>query len=348
MLQTPRIRSASIRPYAAHASPFRPYRLTRDPIRVRASPNADLDEVDPLTGEIIEGSAKAKLASQSLVTPSGLRIAYRRAEVPEDASATVICLHGLGSSSFSYRNSLSLLAGAGIDAMAVDWPGHGDSDHPDVSIFDYSVDSYMQELDGIIKALPKSGGRGSVSLVVHGYVLGQAAVLYAATHPDVVDKVVALNVPFGIKAKLRPELAAFKSPIGFLKPKLGARFKGDLYAAAGSPYALSRDDADAYNRCYLESQAASDAIYHTMERLDFDGLKRRVSDALRDEFRKPMLIIHGADDSFIDLATTLDFLEDQRTNIKLAYGIEAKLGHMPQEDFPAAINDTMVDWFLKA
>lgn len=159
MLQTPRIRSASIRPYAAHASPFRPYRITRDPIRVRASPNADLDEVDPLTGEIIEGSAKAKLASQSLVTPSGLRIAYRRAEVPEDASATVICLHGLGSSSFSYRNSLSLLAGAGIDAMAVDWPGHGDSDHPDVSIFDYSVDSYMQELDGIIKALPKSGGR---------------------------------------------------------------------------------------------------------------------------------------------------------------------------------------------
>ena len=46
-------------------------------------------------------------------------------------------------------------------------------------------------------------------------------------------------------------------------------------------------------------------------------------------------------------AETLDFLEDQRTNIKLAYGIEAKLGHMPQEDYPAAINDTMVEFFLQ-
>ena len=346
MLTTTRIRS--IGPCAARAALSRSHRVSRYPIRVHASPDADLDEVDPLTGEIIEGSAKAKVASQSLVSPSGFRIAYRRAEVPEDASTTVVCLHGLGSSSFSFRKSVSLLAEAGIDAMAIDWPGHGDSDHPSVSEFDYSIDSYMNELDGIIRALPKSGGKSSVSLVVHGYVLGQAAVLYAASHPDVVEKVVALNVPFGSKAKLRPELAAYKSPIGFLKPKLGARFKGDLYAAAGSPYALDRLDADAYNRSYAESQAASDAIYHTMERLDFDGLKRRVSDALRDEFRKPMLIIHGADDSFIDLATTLDFLEDQRTNIKLAYGIEAKLGHMPQEDFPAAINDTMVDWFLKA
>ena len=344
MQSTQRIRS--IAPCAIRAMHARPNRLVRAPTRLGAS-SGDLDEVDPLTGEIIQGSAKAKVASESVVTSSGLRIAYRRAEVPKEASTTVVCLHGLGSSSFSYRNSLSLLADAGLDAIAVDWPGHGDSDHPSVSSFDYSIQSYMSELDGIIKALPKSGGMSSVCLVVHGYVLGQAAILYAATHPDVVDKVVALNVPFGSKVKLRPELAAFKSPIGFMKPKLGARFKGDLYAAAGSPYALSRDDADAYNRCYVESQAASDAIYYTMESLDFEGLKRDVSDTLRDSFRNPMLIIHGSSDTFIDLATTLDFLEDQRTNIKLAYGIEAKLGHMPQEDYPAAINQTMVDFLLE-
>lgn len=300
-----------------------------------------------LSGEIITGSAKAKVASESLTTPSGLKIAFRRAEVPAQASTTVVCLHGLGSSSFSFRNSLSLLAGAGLDAIAVDWPGHGDSDHPDVSVFDYSVDAYINELDAIIKALPKSGSKSSVSLIVHGYVLGQAAILYACRHPEVVERVVALNVPFGRKAKLRPELAAYKSAISFMKPKLGSTFKGDLYNASGSPYALSRDDADAYNRAYLESQAASDAIFHTMESLNFDALKESVGDELRGSFRNPMLVIHGSSDSFIDLSTTVDFLEDQRTNVKLAYGIEAKLGHMPQEDYPQAINDIMVEFLTE-
>jgi pimeloyl-ACP methyl ester carboxylesterase len=311
--------------------------------RVRAS-SEDLDEVDPVTGQIIAGTARSKVASESIVTPNDIRIAYRRADVPENATKTVVCLHGLGSSSYSFRNSLPLLAAAGLEALAVDWPGHGDSDHPDVSKFDYTIDAYIDELDNILKGLPVDNR--PVNLVVHGYVLGQAAILYAATHPDVVDKVVALNVPFGKKVKLRPELAAYKSPLGFMKPKLGAAFKGDLYAAAGSPYALSRDDADAYNRPYEQSQASSDAIYHTMEALDFEALKARVSDALRDSFRNPMLIIHGSSDSFIDLKTTLDFLEDQRTNIKLAYGIEAKLGHCPQEDYPAAINDTMTQFLL--
>ena len=181
----------------------------------------DLDEIDPMTGEVITGSAKAKVAGESLTTQSGLKIAYRRAEVPSDATETVVCIHGLGSTSFSYRNSLSLLAGAGFDAIAFDFPGHGDSDHPDVSKFDYSVDAYMDEMDAIIKALPKSGGRSTVSLIVHGYVLGQAAILYACRHPEVVDRVVSLNVPFGKKAKLRPELAAYKNPIAFMKPKLG-------------------------------------------------------------------------------------------------------------------------------
>ena len=32
-----------------------------------------------------------------------------------------------------------------------------------------------------------------------------------------------------------------------------------------------------------------------------------------------------------------DWLETKRTNMKLATGVEAKLGHMPQEDYADAI-----------
>jgi hypothetical protein len=42
-------------------------------------------------------------------------------------------------------------------------------------------------------------------------------------------------------------------------------------------------------------------------------------------------------DQFIELKTVFDWLETKRTNMKLATGAEAKLGHLPQEDYADAI-----------
>lgn len=41
--------------------------------------------------------------------------------------AQVLCLHGIGSSSYTYRNTVRLLGEAGHEAVAVDWIGHGAS-----------------------------------------------------------------------------------------------------------------------------------------------------------------------------------------------------------------------------
>jgi hypothetical protein len=65
------------------------------------------------------------------VEAGGFSWAYRRAEA-NPATATpdkmpVLCLHGLGSSSYAYRNTVRLLAEAGHEAIAVDWVGHGAS-----------------------------------------------------------------------------------------------------------------------------------------------------------------------------------------------------------------------------
>ena len=66
------------------------------------------------------------------VPAGGLRWAYRHvAADPASASPDklpVVCLHGIGSGSYSYRNTLRLLGQAGHDAYAVDWVGHGASD----------------------------------------------------------------------------------------------------------------------------------------------------------------------------------------------------------------------------
>ena len=67
-----------------------------------------------------------------------------------------------------------------------------------------------------------------------------------ATAAESVAKLVILNTPLGLKTPLRPELAAYKNPVPFLRPKAGAAFAGDLFNAAGGPYAMARRDADAY------------------------------------------------------------------------------------------------------
>lgn len=51
-----------------------------------------------------------------------------------------------------------------------------------------------------------------------GFVLGQYGLLYALEHEDQVERLFILNTPLALNSKLRPELAAYKSPLPFLRP----------------------------------------------------------------------------------------------------------------------------------
>ena len=92
------------------------------------------------------------------------------------------------------------------------------------------------------------------------------------------SKLVILNTPLGLKTPLRPELAAYKNPLAFLRPRPGARFDAANYNAAGGPYAMSFRDAQAYDAPYESDPAASAAVAATMESLDYAALLRRVDE----------------------------------------------------------------------
>ena len=305
--------------------------------------SSDLDEIDPMTGEVIEGTARARTASNKVST-GGFTHAYRGC-VDASASLPVVCAHGLGSSSYSFRKTVNLLEKDGVPAMAFDFLGHGASDHPSAVEFSFTQEGYISEMKNLLDTLY---GDTPVVLITHGYILGQYAMLYAARNPDRIAKLVTLNVPLGLKSKLRPELAQYKSPIPFLKPKENSSFDGRMYNAAGGPYALGGSDADAYNAAYAQSpNNASAAIWHTMENCDWEALKRQVDEEFA-SFQKPTLLIHGNSDSFLDVRSTLDWLEEKRTNMKMCYGLEAKLGHMPQEDYPEAIHPVLLDYIVSS
>jgi pimeloyl-ACP methyl ester carboxylesterase len=293
-----------------------------------------------MTGEIISATSMAAMAPSS-VEAGGYTWAYRTADVnPKEATPDklpVLCLHGIGSSSYSYRNLIRLLGNAGHTTIAVDFIGHGASSKP--TNFDYSSESYISSLNQAIDAL-RDPLKQPFVLIAHGYILGQVALLWAARNQDKVAKLVILNTPLSLKSKLRPELAAYKAPIAFMRPKPDAYFDGANFNAAGSPYAMQRKDADAYAAAY-DDPAASAAIYRTMEAIDFPSLLAEVNEEYY-SWKNPALMVNGGADPYLDLKQVLEWLETKRTCMKMATGVEAKVGHMPHEDFAEGITPAII------
>lgn len=108
--------------------------------------------------------------------------------------------------------------------------------------FAYDQDAYLQSLDAFVEAVGLKGTE--FALVTHGFVLGQYGMLWALQHRDEVACLVALGVPLGVKTKLRPELAAYKAAVPFLRPKPDGKFPADTYNAAGLAYYMNARDAD--------------------------------------------------------------------------------------------------------
>jgi hypothetical protein len=74
---------------------------------------------------------------------------------------------------------------------------------------------------------------------MQGFVLGQYGLLYALAHEDQVERLFILNTPLATNSKLRPELAAYKNPIAFLRP-------GNVSDAC---FCLCRSPASPANKC---------------------------------------------------------------------------------------------------
>lgn len=99
-------------------------------------------------------------------------------------------------------------------------------------------------------------------------MLGQYGLLHALEHQQDVARLLILNTPLATKTKLRPELAAYKNPLPFLRP--GSKpFDGYNYNASGSPYAMQARDAEVYGTPYQTSPEASVAVAETMDKVSF-------------------------------------------------------------------------------
>ena len=112
----------------------------------------------------------------SFALVDGLRL-YFHEWGSSESSATVVLVHGLGSSSHIWDLVGPLLAADGIRAVALDQRGHGESDQPDSG---YDFDSIVGDLSGFMNAV---GIPAPAVLVGHSW--GASVVLhFAVAHPS--------------------------------------------------------------------------------------------------------------------------------------------------------------------
>ncbi|MEA2024995.1 MAG: alpha/beta hydrolase [Actinomycetota bacterium] len=166
------------------------------------------------------------------------------AVVEEGTGDAVVFIHGFPELAYSWRHQIPALAEAGFRAIAYDQRGYGDSSKPG-TVEAYALTDLVADAIGLLDTLDID----RATLVGHDW--GSIVVWTAALmHPDRVERVVSLNVPY------RGWCAGFPT-IGFIREHLADRFGYVLsFQEPGVTEAAFESDPDAWLRAIFMGIAA--------------------------------------------------------------------------------------------
>lgn len=103
-------------------------------------------------------------------------------------------------------------------------------------------------------------------------MLGQYAILWAMSNPDKVNKLIVLNTPLGRKTKLRPELAAYKAKMAFMRPD--PNVSPPCYTSTcrrQTVYFVAIPCCNTWPACFPESACISVWTLLSLQKKAFDG-----------------------------------------------------------------------------
>lgn len=249
------------------------------------------------------------------VAGSATRISYLSPEPAPDGAPPMVLIHGSGVSARYWREQLEGLADA-ARILAVDLPGHGESDPIDHA----GVDEYAGAVVSIVRTLDL--GRS----ILVGHSLGGAVALTAAARrPDLVRALVMLSSC----AKLPPPDAALEHLFAWLPGPLRklvffATAKKLLFSPTASPRAV-RLAMDEIRSCRLETLQRDIAAAKAM---DVTDLARGVNVAT--------LVLCGSRDALTPPALSAALCElIPNARVSLVEGA----GHMLHLEAPQRVND---------
>lgn len=255
----------------------------------------------------------------------------------QGSGETVLCLHGVPTSSYLFRKVVQEIANAGYRGVAVDFPGFGFSDRPDN--YEYSFLNLARFASKATKAL----GIDKYHLLVHD-VGGPIGFALAAENRESIRSITILNtwidvVNFKKPLPMRPfekpvlgelELAALQHPTWQLMfNKMGVKDHSEIPKAEVDAYIdiLKRDDG-------------GKAFLKLMRNFDDTELFRDLCYQAVQDVPYPVQSIWGADDPFLTLSR-------YGQEIKRIAGLNeiktVKSKHFVTEEFPVEIARMVVE-----
>ncbi len=207
----------------------------------------------------------------------------------------LLLLHGLGASFVTWRDNIGPLSRA-FRVYAVDLPGHGDSDKPDM---DYSPETVVRYTVRLVQALKLDR-----PAIIGNSVGGTLGLLVALQHPGLVSRLIVVGSPgFGKEVSLYVRLAAL--------PVLGdvlesSRVGGTRYMLYNVFYDRSFVTPGLLNELYRSRQmpGAKEAVVRTLRHsVTPMGVRRRY--ILLDQLARldiPLLVVWGSHDRILPVA----------------------------------------------
>lgn len=262
---------------------------------------------------------------------------YREAMPNTNTDRTpVLLLHGIVSQSYSWCETMSILAENGWRSIAPDWLGFGFSSKPERRDFAYTPDAYIEALADFISALEME----KCILVVQGF-LGSVGIQYALRNRDKIDRLVILNTPLSPAAKLPWSMQQWSIPlIGQILTQ--DPLLVDRTLEGGSGFVISDRNLDVYRKPFLASSEAGRSLMAAIANLKLSQSMAELTSGFPN-WDKPTLIVWGCADPWLRVSES-ESLATQK-NVELVRLEDAK--HYPQEHWPKEISEVMLKFLRR-
>jgi len=287
--------------------------------------------------KIVPYAPRAYSLPQKFADVEGLKMSYVEAGTGD---RTIVFIHGVGGSLNNWEHNIKVFA-AKYRVLAIDLPGHGNSDRPDIK---YSVKLHANYIYEFLKE------KGIDKAILVGHSMGgQAAVILALKHPEMVERLV-LVTPSGADVYLTTGLNWIGSRQYVRRSVMG------LSRLSKAPYKIyeklvwgymERDGKSGYATALVYDANASPTkeflkgemkYYYTfMATTEFPKFVKAIRKTgtsiplqfIREDLHKvkpPTLIVWGKEDGIIPLESALVFNDLIPVSMMAIF---PKCGHMP-------------------
>ncbi len=229
------------------------------------------------------------------------------------------------------------LAEAGFRSLAPDWIGHGYSAKPEKKEFAYTPDAFLAAFEKWIEAMELE----RFTLVVQGF-LGSVGLLYAAKHPEAIERLVIVNTPLTDEAKLPLKIAKMGWPL-MGEVMTQDPLLVDRTLEGGGGYVVPEDALGVYRKPFLTSSAAGRALKATIGNLNLPETTAEIAKGFA-TWEKPVLVAWGKRDPWLPLEQAQAFAKTLPNGTLEEF---EEVGHYPQEDWHEKVSGALVP-FLRA